>query len=115
MYNDNVLSETPNRITMAFDRMKAQIEKRISDGLVTVEKVEETRLALDMDFEEYCRFQELKSLACASGKLSLEEGMTIYSYLGTTPDKFNAQPVEVKSVLTTLFGQLLGWKINGYK
>ena len=73
--------------------------------------MEETRKALDMDVEEFCKFQDLKSLAVASGKLTLEEGQTVYGYLGNTPDVFNKQHVEVKAVLTGLFSELLQWRI----
>jgi len=97
-----------NRVVAAIARMKAQIEERIAKGIVTAAKVEETRKALDMDFVEYAKLQELKSLAVASGKLSLDEGMTIYNYLGEAgPDKFNGQPVEVKAVLTKILKELL--------
>jgi len=97
-----------NRVVAAIARMKAQIEERIAKGIVTAAKVEETRKALDMDFVEYAKLQELKSLAVASGKLSLDEGMTIYNYLGEAgPDKFNGQPVEVKAVLTQMLKELL--------
>lgn len=104
-----------NRIIAAYGRMEKQIAQRIKDGLTTVEKVEQTCKALDMDLEEYCRFQELKSLAVASEKLTLEEGMTIYSSLGETLSVFNNQPVHVKSALTSLFKELLTWQIHEKK
>lgn len=62
---------------------------------------------LDMSFEEYCKFQELKSLAVASGVLSLEEGQVVYALLGSIPDDFNNADVATKIVLTKLFAQLL--------
>ena len=47
------------------------------------------------------------TLAVASGKLTVEEGMTIYARLGSVPQTFNGQPVHVKVVLTKIFGELL--------
>lgn len=99
---------TTNRIVTAIDRMKAQIEDRIAKGIVTADKVEETRKALDIQWDEYTAFQNLKSIASISGKLSLDEAMTVYNYLGEAgPDHFNGQPVEVKATLTQLLQELL--------
>ena len=101
-----------NRITTAIARQAAQVENRIINGLVTAENVEETRKDLDFSFDEYIKFQELKSLAYASGKLSQDEAMTIFNYLGESGvKKFNDQPIEVKAVLTQIFGELLRKKI----
>ena len=96
-----------NRISAAIENTEKTIQKRIADGIVTVERVEEVRKSLDMDLLEYVKFQELKSLAVANQTLSLEEGMTIYSYLGESVETFNNQPVAVKSLLTTLFAEML--------
>ena len=98
-----------NRITAAIAKMKTQIAAKVAAGL-TQEKVDATHKALDMDLEEYCKFQELKSAACMD-KLTLEESQLIYTYLGETPEHFNKQPVEVKAVLTQIFGELLGSRI----
>ncbi len=104
---------TTNRIVNAIARMKAQVEARIAQGIVTAAKVEETRKALDIQWDEYVAFQELKSLASISGKLSLDEAMTVYNYLGEAgPDHFNGQPVEVKATLTQLLRELLQSKIK---
>ena len=96
-----------NRIEAAFERMAKQIQGRIRDGKTTQEKVDATGKSLDMDLEEYVKFQELKSLAVAEGKLTLEEGQAIYACLGNIPATFNSQPVHVKAVLTGVFGELL--------
>ena len=97
-----------NRILAAYDRMEKQIEDRIAQGLTTKAAVEETRKGLDMDFEEYIKFQELKSLAVAQGVLTAAEGQTIYSVLGEAgPEKFNSQPAYVKVVLTSMLAQLI--------
>jgi hypothetical protein len=104
---------TTNRIVNGIARMKGQIEARIAKGLTTAEKVEETRKALDMQWDEYTAFQNLKSIASVSGTLTLDEAMTIYNYLGEAgPDHFNAQPVEVKVILTQVLQELLRAKIK---
>lgn len=96
-----------NRITAAFARMEAQIAARIEQGLTTKAKVAKTRKVLDMDMQEYASFQTLKSLAVAEGKLTEEEGMTVYACLGETLSTFNKQPVHIKRVLTSLYKELL--------
>ncbi len=102
-----------NRIEAKYKKMKEQIEKRIEDGLTTIEKAEKCGCELDMELQEYCKFQELKSLAVASRILTLEEGMTIYTSLGETVETFNSQPIHVKVVLTQLFAELLSQRIGG--
>lgn len=96
-----------NRVTTAIAKLEQTIKDRLAAGLVTQEKVDALNLSLNMDLGEYVKFQEYKSLAVASGKLTTDEGMTIYRYLGNTPDTFNNQPVHVKSVLTQLFMELM--------
>jgi len=96
-----------NRVAVAIALREKTILDRLARGLVTQDKVTALHKELDMDLGEYVKFQEHKSLAVASGKLSTEEGMTIYRYLGNTPETFNGQSVAVKSVLTGLFAELL--------
>lgn len=98
-----------NRVTNAIEKTRKAIADRIASGLVTQAKVDALHKTLDMSFHEYCRFQELKSMAGVNGKLTMEEAQTIYAYLGNTPDHFNSQPVEVKSILTKIkiFAELL--------
>lgn len=62
---------------------------------------------LDMDILEHSRFQELKSLAYAEGKMSLDDAQAIYGLLGESPETFNRQPLEAKVVLTLVFKKLL--------
>lgn len=98
---------TTNRIIAGIARMKAQIEGRIAAGITTAAKVEETRKALDLQWDEYVAFQNLKSIA-AGDRLTLDEATTIYHYLGNSgPERFNRQPVEVKAVLTQVLRELL--------
>jgi len=74
-------------------------------------KLAELNRNLSMTFDEYCSFQNLKSLAVASGTLTLEEGQTVYGYLGNTVEHFNDQSLAVKIVLTKLYAELLERKM----
>lgn len=102
-----------NRVIAGIAKMKAQIEGRIDGGLVSEEKIAETSRNLDIPWDEYTTYQQIKSEAVLSGVLTADEGQTIYNYLGESgPDHFNKQPVEVKVVLTKLFSELLAVKIR---
>jgi hypothetical protein len=96
-----------NRVIAAIERANTRIAERLKTGAVTEERVAELDKGLDMDLAEFARFQELKSHAMLEGRLTQDEAQTIYALLGETPDHFNAQPVQVKSVLTQIFGELL--------
>lgn len=100
-----------NRIALAIDKKKQEIADRLAKGLLTDAKVQETHKALDMDLQEYVKFQELKSHASIAGPLTLDEAQLIYNYLGNTPEQFNRQPVEVKVVLTQVFLELIKRRI----
>jgi hypothetical protein len=86
----------------------AAIDRALAE-LATVSDQKQQTLSgqLDMEFLEYVRFQELKSLAFAQGDLTLEDANLVYYHLGNTVDHFNSQPVHVKLVLTMLFARLL--------
>jgi len=91
-----------NRILLGIEKFKVRIKN------IPQEKIDVTSKSLDLSFEEFVRFQEIKSLAFASGKLTLPESMTIFNYLGDLgPERFNKQPIEVKAVLTQVFSELL--------
>lgn len=92
-----------NRITTSIQKARTMIQDKNLDQT----KLDELSTSLNMDWDLYVRLQERKSLACASGKLSLEEAQTVYGYLGESVETFNAQPLEVKIVLTKLLEELL--------
>lgn len=96
-----------NRIITAIDRMTKQIATRIASGLTTQKKVDALHKTLDMSIGEHAQFQNLKSLAVADGTINVEEGQTLYILLGEAVTVFNNQPIAVKSVLTSFFGELL--------
>lgn len=109
---DDLISGRDNRVYAAFERMRKQIDQRIADGITTKAKVKQTHKALDMDFEEYVKLQEVKSLAVAAGKLTVEEGQSIYTALEGGVSAFNRQPVHIKAVINSLFAELLQWNIR---
>lgn len=97
-----------NRVTFAIAAKKKFLNDRLSAGLITQKRLDELNQELNFQWDEYVRFQQLKSLAVVSGKLSQEEGMTIYNFLGESgPDKVNSQPLEVKVVLTQILSELI--------
>ena len=101
-----------NRITDAFARMEAQIKDRIAKGLTTADKVTALHSTLDMTIEEHVKFQTLKTLAVARNLLTVDEAQAIYVCLGECVTVFNDQPIHVKSVLTSLFAELLTAQIR---
>jgi len=102
--------DNPNRVLAMIARANRAIDEKTAAGLIDATKVEETRLKLDIDIGEYCTFQELKSLAHASGKITFDEAQTVYGLLGHGPDDFNALDCATKATLTKLFAELLNWK-----
>jgi hypothetical protein len=100
-----------NRILAAIERRKADIASALASGSLSEDRIEALRRALDLDAGEHARFQDLKSLACAKGVLTLEEGLTLFQLLGGTPAIFNARDCATKSVLTAVFRELIGREI----
>jgi pantothenate kinase len=98
---------TGNRVSLGIASAKAAIASRLASSAITQQIVDDLNKTLDMQLDEYVKFQELKSLSSINGKLTLEEANLIYDYLGNTPAHFNKQDVAVKSVLTKIFGELL--------
>lgn len=101
-----------NRIRAAIDKKAIEIKAKLESGKLTQEKIEKNRKALDMGLEEYCMFQNLKSESWMNKLLNLEEANYIYRLLGEVPETFNSQPIQVKTVLTKLFHELLDIKIR---
>ena len=106
------LNPNVNRVTAMIRQQEDAIAQRLATGKTTQEQLDRLHLALNMEIGEYCRFQELKSLASVSGLLTLEEGQLIYQYLGNTVEAFNAQPLAIKVVLTKVFEELLTMRIR---
>lgn len=99
-----------NRIIDSITTMRAQIEKRISDGIVTRKQVDDSSDGMNMSFTEWTLFQNTKSLAHASGVLQHDEATTVHAALGSSPEEFNSNDVATKVIMTKLFEQLLKWK-----
>jgi len=102
-----------DRITESISEREELIQQALRTGQTTPTRLEVLRRNLDMDVLEFVKFQELKTLAVASGTLSLEEGNTVYRLLGESYNTFNRQPLAVKVVLTKLFEELLRERLHG--
>jgi hypothetical protein len=70
------------------------IKAKLDAGLITAEQVQEIHCKLDMEMDEYCSFQELKSLAQASGKLTK----------GITMKASNEESYQVVATITSVCG-----------
>ena len=90
-----------NRIRAAINK----VNQSIADHGKTAD-LEALSRTLDITFEEYCYFQDVKSLAQADARATFDEAMTIYQILGSGPDAFNAQPVAEKVVVTKAITEL---------
>jgi len=101
-----------NRVAAMIETVEKQAASRIDSGQTTQEALDKLHSDLDMNVEEFVKFQELKSLSTVTGYLSLEEGQLVYAYLGESPDTFNSQPLAVKVILTKLFQELLTQRIK---
>jgi len=102
-----------NRVTTAIEKMRKAIADQIASGQILQSKADSLHKTLDMEWDEYVKFQELKS-AMMGTALTTEEAMTIYGYLGEGgPDKFNQAELAVKVVLTKMFEQLMRAQIGG--
>ncbi len=97
-----------NRIAAAIEVQELNIKARLADGRTTQESLDRLHSELDAELLEYVKFQEVKSLAVSDQTLTLDEGMTVYAYLGESPETFNKQSLAVKVTLTELFRDLMG-------
>lgn len=103
-----------NRVSNMIASVEKAVKERLAAGLITAEKIESARVEMKLPMREYASFQQLKSLANTDGTLSLDEAMTVYHYLGSTPDTFDNQPFAVKHVLFKILGEL-AQKYHGAK
>ena len=92
--------------------MQKNLAERIRDGKTTFAAVQDMGKSLDMGVLEYCKFQELKSVAMG-GSLTTAEAQTVYAYLGESVQTFNGQIPAVKYILNKLFAELLERRLGG--
>ena len=103
-----------NRITASIERRQKLMADLLESGKTTAEAQVKAGKAMDLTFEDWFLFNELKSLAQAMTKNSYEEAQTIYEYLGESgPERFNAAPIHVKVALTHILAELTSWKLRG--
>ena len=100
-----------NRVELAIQKQENRIEvvkaTAKGEGKTADELLDKLDKDLNVDAGDYVMYQEMKSLAVADGKLTLEEGMTIYGILGNTPEHFNKQPLAKKVIVTKIISELL--------
>jgi hypothetical protein len=89
-----------NRIEVAITIMSLRLQALPPSAVATA------NVAASLTHDEYMAFQDLKSLATSSNWLTLEEGMTIFGYMGHTVEHFNKQRPEVKIILNLTFLEL---------
>jgi len=81
------------------------VEKRLT-GKMTPEELNVASKSLNIDFQDMCEFQEIKSLAVANGILTPQEGSEIYCRVGHSPKTFNNQPFCVKYGITAIIASV---------
>jgi hypothetical protein len=90
--------------------LQATIETRVKELKWSQAEQDAKSAGLDFDLELFTSLHEAKSLAVIHGKLSQEEGQTVYSLMGEQPSTLNSQSYAAKVTLTKLLDELLGWK-----
>ena len=88
-----------------------KLQALIDSGQKTESELAELGKTLDMSFEEFVKFQELKSVAVGQ-QLTLEDAQFIFQSLGNSPDTFNSSNLETKIVFTQVFQKLLESQIS---
>jgi len=101
-----------NLIETAIKNMETNIKERLASGKTTQEQCDKMHKDLDMPLEDFCLFQEMKSVASMDGTLSLDAAQTVYALLGEVPDTFNNRSLAEKYVLTQLLGELANKRIK---
>jgi len=100
-----------NRIATAIANKMTEINGKLARGVISQEQIDKTHKGLDLETDLHANFQEVKSLAVANGMMTVEEGQTIYVYLGESPSVFNNQNIATKAVLMGVYQELLGARI----
>jgi len=96
-----------NRVASMVVRMQCKLDAAEKEGkdLTALDEINE------FNMDEYFALQNHKTLAVAEGVLTLDEGMTVYSYMGEAgPEKVNKQSLAVRIVLTKLLAEFMGIK-----
>lgn len=96
-----------NRIQAAIEHIDIRLASQLACGATSPAHLNELTNKLNIDLTEYFHFQNVKSLAFANGKLSLDEAQLIYNILGKTANDFNNQPLPVKIVVTKTMVELM--------
>jgi len=84
------------------------IDDRVADCNRSDAELKRLHARFDMELDEFCRMQEMKSLAVAQEILTPEEGAYIYHQMGGLPSTFNSRPLAVKVAITQVMAELMG-------
>ncbi len=90
-----------NRIQNAIDAVQISVEQMPHHERDRMHK------SFNIDFDEYCAFQNAKSHGQAMGRLTLEEAQTVYNVLGSGPRDFNSRSQADKIVVTKMIAELM--------
>lgn len=101
------------KVVMEITALNAAIEK-IDETLKSQppEKLEQVNKALNITSDELFTWQELKSVAQASGKITLEVSLFLFEAIGQTPKHFNKQSIAKKYLVTNIMKNLMEWKLG---
>lgn len=101
------------KVVMDITALNAAIEK-IDETLKSQpkERLEVVNRALNITSEELFTWQELKSVAQASNKISLDVAMFLFTTIGTNPKHFNKQSIAKKYLVTNIMKNLMEWKMG---
>ena len=96
----SLIQERAKAITLA-------VNEKMKSGLITQEMMDNLESATKITLDKHFKAQEIKSLAFANGKISLELSLELYELLGNTPNQFNKQPYAVRFIVAAIITGLI--------
>jgi hypothetical protein len=87
------------------------IDDVLADSTKPQSELDALHREMDVALDEFCRWQEIKSLAVTEGVLTPEEGAYIYHQMGELPQTFNKRPLAVKVAITKTMAELFGVRV----
>jgi len=98
--------DLPNRVELAIIEARTAFDLQLASGKITRADLDKASKGLDLDAESHATLQEAKS-AYTGSRLTLEEAISLYCYLGNSVSVFNRQPVEVKAAVMMIIAALI--------
>lgn len=93
-------------VHIAIEKIDAQLKSQ------PPEKLKQVNEALNIELWEVVAWQDLKSMAFASGKINLDVANFLYLIIGSTPEHFNQQSIATKYLVTNVMKNLMEWKMG---